>query len=165
MRFLIPAFAFAVLICPPVFAEEPAAAPVGPSEPQAAAPQAAAPAAVADPGASEARRSKMRGRWTKMTPQQREEMRQKAARRLQERYERLSPQEQAQINTIFAEVGKLNKEQRSVYLAQLHEQEYKQREQKKLMKAQETKPLASSPANPVTPSLAAVPSPLPAKKQ
>src|SRR5262245_47160947 len=108
MRHLaVAAFVIAVLACPPVHAQQ--AAP---------AQQAAAPAAAADPGASEAQISKMRERWRKMPAQQREEMRQKAERRLKERYERLSPQEQAQINTLHDEIAKLNKEQRSIFRAQ-----------------------------------------------
>jgi hypothetical protein len=155
MRSLLIAAAFVFMALPAFAEEKPAAAPAQAAEPAAApAPKAAAPAtpaaaAVADPGASEARVSKMRDRWRKMTPKQKDDMRQKADRRLQERYERLSPQEQAQVNSIVTEVGKLNKEQRSIFLAKVHESAFKERQQKKLMKDEETKPIASPPAAPV----------------
>jgi hypothetical protein len=147
----MPAFAEEKAAAAPAPEPAPAAAPTPTSAPAPkaetpAAPAAAAPAAVSDPGASEARVSKMRDRWRKMTPKQKEEMRQKADRRLQERYERLSPQEQAQINTLIAEAEKLNKEQRSIFLAQIHEKAYKERQQKKLMKDEETKPVADPTA-------------------
>ncbi len=114
-----------------------------------------APAASSS-GPSEARVGKMRGRWSKMTPEQREEMRKKATRRLEERYERLSPQEQAQINGISAQIDKLSKEQRSIMLARIHQKAYQERQQKKLMKEQEDKaaekPAAAAPAPAAAPA-------------
>jgi hypothetical protein len=85
----------------------------------------------------EKRVGKMRERWKKMTPEQRDEMRKKAERRLGERYDRLKSNEQTTINGIMSEIEKLNKEQRSILMAKIRQKASNERKQRKLMKEAE----------------------------
>ncbi len=133
-----PAVATPAIAEPTVAAPADPVAPTEPKAPEIKVPEAkGAPAKAPDLKASkeidEKREGKMRDRWRKMTPEQRDEMRQKAERRLQERFERLSQQEQGQVNNILAEMDKLSKEQRSVLMAMVHQKSYKSGQQKKKM--------------------------------
>ncbi len=123
-----------------------------------------AAATQGSPPASEARIGKMRDRWRKMTPEQREDMRKKASRRLQERYERLSPQEQTQLNNIESEIAKLSREQRSVLMARVHKKSYDERQQRKAMKEQEAKGAAAGSPPPVATPGAPAPAAAPESK-
>ncbi len=154
---LIPAFVLAALLAMPAAAETPAAAPA-----TKAAPAAKAPAGnVTD--LDDKRMGKMRDRWRKMTPEQRDEMRQKAERRLQERYERLSAGEQGAVNSIMADMDKLSKEQRSILMAKVRQKSYKEHIQRKLMKEMEDKaPAAKMDAAPKTEAAPAAAEPAPA---
>jgi hypothetical protein len=146
-----------LLVATPVFAETPAAAP--------------APSAKATVSTDDKREGKMRDRWRKMTPEQREEMRKKAERRLQERYERLSQTEQGSVNTIMAEMEKLSKDQRSVLMARIRQKAHKDRLQRKVMKEMEKKatpavvipavapPTVATPTAPVAPTAPTAPAP------
>lgn len=151
-------FGFLALLAVPAFAETPAAATPAAPEPHAAAPAVAAPEAPkveapkAEAPAAEAPKAeakteaakpaeksvgKMRDRWKKMTPEQKEEMRKKAESRLSERYDRLKTAEQETIKNIMAEISKLNKEQRSILMAKIRQQASKDRAARKAMKALE----------------------------
>lgn len=130
----------------PAFAEAPAVPAKGGDD---------APAAAQ---LDEKREGKMRDRWRKMTPEQRDEMRQKADRRLQERFDRLSPQEQEQITAILASMDKLPKEQRSILNAKIAQKKYRDRQQRKLMddlkksqKGEAVMEKVSAPAKPEKP--------------
>lgn len=125
----------------PAFAEAPAATPAAPA-PAVATPEPA----KAEPEKTEAAKpvgekpmGKMRDRWKKMTPEQRDEMRKKAETRLGERYDRLKTAEQETIKNIMAEITKLNKEERSVLMAKIRQQASKERAQRKAMKDMEQK--------------------------
>jgi hypothetical protein len=135
------------------------------SDPKGAPTSAAPPTPTADGGAppSENRVARMRDRWRKMTPEQREEMKTKAARRLQERYERLSPQEQTQVTGIMDQIGKLSREQRSILLARVHQKAAQERTQRRLIKEQEAKPDAMPAATPASAPAPAAPPAEPAK--
>lgn len=144
-----------ILAAMPLWAETaaPAAAPAAPA-PAAEAPKVEAPKVetpkaetpAAAPAAEEQkadangkqydqkRVSKMRERWRKMTPEQRDEMRKKAERRLGERYDRLKSTEQDNIKNIMSEIDKLSKEQRSILMAKIRQKAYKDRQQRKMMK-------------------------------
>jgi hypothetical protein len=142
---LIAAFVFAVFVSPLHAAETPA---------PAAAPAAAMPAVAGndDLGPSEARTAKMRARYNKIPPEQKEEIRKKAERRMQERFERLSPQQQQQVVGLQEQVAKLDKEERSIFLARIHQKAYLERQQKKAMKEQQGK--ATTPVPTATPASA-----------
>lgn len=156
--------ALLALLSAPVFAETTPPAKAAPVAPAASTAKPDDMKAATD--VDEKREGKMRDRWRKMTPEQRDEMRQKAERRLQERFERLTQQEQTQITGIMAEMDKLGKEQRSVLMARIHEKAYKDRQQRKLMEeVEKQKPAPATPeaaapeapATPVTPATPATP--------
>lgn len=136
----------------PAFAEAPAAPAKGGDD---------TPAATQ---LDEKREGKMRDRWRKMTPEQRDEMRQKADRRLQERFDLLSQPEQEQINAIIGDMDKLSKEQRSILNAKIAQKKYRDRQKRKLMDdlKQSQKgagDAASAPTKPAAPTAPAVPAP------
>lgn len=119
--------------------------PAVPAAPVADAPKAEAPAVMAVPSAEapkekaakpvdEKRIGKMRERWRKMTPEKRDEIRKKADRRLNERYERLKPAEQTQVNNVVSDIEKLSKEQRSIVLAKVRQKAFKDNQQRKMMR-------------------------------
>lgn len=68
----------------------------------------------------------MRDRWRKMTADQREEMRKKAERRLQEHFDKLSPEEQQQISAILTAMEKLSPEQKSLLKARMRQRFYQE---------------------------------------
>lgn len=119
-------------VAAPAAHEEPKAEPVKTEEPKA---EAAKPAPEKQVGEKQV--GKMRDRWKKMTPEQRNEMRKKAEARLGERYERLKTSEQDTIKNIMAEISKLSKEERSILMAKIKQQASKERAQRKLMKEME----------------------------
>ena len=138
------------LLAAPAFAQAPAVETPKAEAPKAEAPKAEAPkmeepkAETAKPAAEKSaektddkQTGKMRARYKKMTPEQREELRKKAENRLGERYDRLKTAEQENIKTILAEIGKLNKEQRSILMAKIRQQAHKDRMQRKAMKDME----------------------------
>lgn len=150
----VPAFAEAPAVATPSAAPAPtapephAAAPAvtAPEAPKVEAPKAEAPAVEApkaEPVKTESAKpteksvGKMRDRWKKMTPEQKEEMKKKAEGRLGERYDRLKTAEQETIKNIMAEISKLNKEQRSILMAKIRQQASKDRAARKAMKAME----------------------------
>ncbi len=166
-------FGFLALFAVPAFAEAPAVAtpsaapaPTAP-EPHAAVPTvatpeapkveapAAEPAKVETPKAEPAKTvtakpteksvGKMRDRWKKMTPEQKEEMKKKAEGRLGERYDRLKTAEQDTIKNIMAEISKLNKEQRSILMAKIRQQASKDRAARKAMKTMESSKKEAAP--------------------
>lgn len=119
--------------------------PAASTAPAVDAPKAEAPAVMAVPAAEapkekaakpvdEKRIGKMRERWRKMTPEKRDEIRKKADRRLNERYERLKPAEQTQVNNVVSDIEKLSKEQRSIVLAKVRQKAYKDNQQRKMMR-------------------------------
>jgi pyruvate dehydrogenase E2 component (dihydrolipoamide acetyltransferase) len=122
------AFAVAVLFSLPLAAqpavETPSAAP-------------AKPAAAAKP-VDDKRKGQIRDRWSKLSPEKKDEIRKKAEQRLDERYGKLQPAEQKKIEDLLGEVEKLSKEERSVFLAKLRQKSSKAFQQKKKMKELET---------------------------
>lgn len=152
-------FALFTLLSLPAFAQEhvaaPASAPEAPKAEPAKTETPAAEPAKAEPAKTESSKSsgekatgKMRDRWKKMTPEQREEMRKKAEGRLGERFERLKTAEQEAIKTIMTEINKLNKEQRSILMAKIRQQAHNDRVQRKAMKDMEKNKKESPAADP-----------------
>ncbi|NDE91022.1 MAG: hypothetical protein EB059_07810 [Alphaproteobacteria bacterium] len=166
LKFLSQTFVITMaLLAAPAFAETHAAPPVAepahaaPATPPVAAPITPAPEApkvdapkVEAPHAEtpkaehaktetakpeEKQTGKMRDRWKKMTPEQREEMRKKAENRLGERYDRLKTAQQENIKGILANINKLDKEERSILMARIRQQAHKDRVQRKAMKEME----------------------------
>jgi hypothetical protein len=140
------------LLAAPAFAQAPAVETPKAEMPKAEIPKAEAPKVEApkvEPAMTETAKpaadkvddkqtGKMRARYKKMTPEQREELRKKAEGRLGERYDRLKTAEQENIKSILADIAKLNKEQRSILMAKIRQQAHKDRLQRKAMKDMET---------------------------
>lgn len=125
----------------PAVAHEAAPAPaaVAPEAPKAEPVKTEAPKPSAAKPAGEKPVGKMRDRWKKMTPEQKEEMRKKAENRLNDRYDRLKTAEQETIKNILAQITKLSKEERSILMARIRQQATKDRAQRKVMKDMEHK--------------------------
>lgn len=123
----------------PAVAHEAAPAVTAPEAPKAEAPKVEPAKTEAAKPVGEKQVGKMRDRWKKMTPEQRNEMRKKAETRLGERYDRLKTAEQETIKNIMGEISKLNKEQRSILMAKIKQQASKERAQRKVMKDMENK--------------------------
>lgn len=140
--FMLPVLALFSVLSQPLAAET-APAPAAP--PAAESPKAEVPKADAlkaelgktDAPPDEKRVGQMRERWRKMTPEQREEMRKKAERRLQERYDRLKPDQQGKVNMILADVDKLSREEKSILMAKIRQKAHKERLQRKMLKDME----------------------------
>lgn len=145
VRLAATALAVLMVLSSPVFAQT-APAPAAPAVD--AVKNAVAGAVEANTAPDDKRMGQMRERWRKMTPEQRDDMRKKSERRLQERYDRLKPEQQNKINGIIGDLDKLTKEEKSILMAKVRQKSYKERQQRKLLKELDNQGKSGADAKP-----------------